>query len=104
LQNSEKNQFAPPAKESISAKIFDNLKEPLIIILIVSGIISIAMGHGIDGIGIFAAVIISTMIAVIQEGKSDKAFEKLNPQSDDIRVKVLRDGQLNYVPKTERLL
>lgn len=96
-----KNQFTPPAKESIFTKILVNLKEPLIIILIVSGIISIAMGHGIDGIGIFAAVIISTMIAVIQEGKSDKAFEKLSQQSDDIRVKVLRSGQLNYVPKTE---
>lgn len=85
-----RNQFTPPAKESIYAKIFSKLKELLIVILLISGAISLLMGHMYDGIGIFAAVIIATTIAVVQEGKSDKAFEKLSQQSDNIRVKVLR--------------
>ena len=96
-----KNQFTPPSKESIFAKILDNLKEPLILILIVSGVISAAMQRFYDGIGIFAAVLIATTIAVIQEGKSDKAFEKLNEQSDNINVKVLRDGVVNYIAKSD---
>ena len=101
LKHYGKNQFTPPAPESIFAKILDNLKEPLIIILMISGIISLLMDHIYDGIGIFAAVIIATTIAVVQEGKSDKAFEKLSQQSDNIRVKVLRDGKTSYVNKTE---
>jgi len=96
-----KNQFTPPPKESMAAKIIDNLKEPLIIILMISGGISLLMGHIYDGIGIFVAVLLATTIAVIQEGKSDKAFEKLSQQSEDINVKVLRDGSINYVPKSE---
>ncbi|MCX7748334.1 MAG: calcium-translocating P-type ATPase, PMCA-type [Clostridia bacterium] len=96
-----KNMFTPPPKESIFAKIFDNLKEPLIIILMISGIISIIMGHIPDGLGIFAAVIIATTIAVIQEGRSDKAFEKLSQQSEEINVKTLRDGNTVYIHKSE---
>lgn len=96
-----RNQFTPPAKESIYAKIFSKLKEPLIVILLISGAISLLMGHMYDGIGIFAAVTIATTIAVVQEGKSDKAFEKLSQQSDNIRVKVLRDGKIGYIAKNE---
>lgn len=96
-----RNQFSPPPKESMYKKILDKLKEPLIIILLISGIISLLMEHIYDGIGIFAAVIIATAVAVIQEGKSDKAFEKLSQQSDDIRVKVLRDAKIGYVLKNE---
>jgi Ca2+-transporting ATPase len=101
IQKYGKNQFTPPPKESVFSKIFDNLKEPLIIILMVSGFISILMGHFLDGIGIFAAVLIATSIAVIQEGRSDKAFEKLSQQGENINVKVLRDRAIHYVSKTD---
>ena len=96
-----KNQFSPPPKESIFAKIFDNLKEPLIVILMISGFISLLMGHLYDGLGIFVAVLLATTIAVIQEGRSDKAFEKLSQQSENINVKVLRDGSIHFISKTD---
>ncbi len=95
-----KNMFTPPEKESIFNKIFDNLKEPLIIILMISGVISIAMGHIPDGIGIFVAVLIATTIAVVQEGRSDKSFEALSRQSENINVRVVRDGETIYILKS----
>ena len=101
LKKYGKNEFSPPEKESIFAKIFDNLKEPLIVILIVSAVISLLMGHIYDGIGILAAVLIATTIAVVQEGRSDKAFEALSRQSENINVRVIRDGEMAYVPKSE---
>ncbi|HCY35694.1 MAG TPA: magnesium-transporting ATPase, partial [Candidatus Margulisbacteria bacterium] len=73
-----KNVFTPKERESIFVKIFEALKEPLIVILLISGLISLAMGHIADGLGIFVAVLIATSIAIIQEGKSDKAFEALS--------------------------
>ncbi|WP_407311214.1 cation-translocating P-type ATPase [Desulfosporosinus sp. SB140] len=96
-----KNVFTPKPKESIIAKILGSLKEPLIIILLISGLISLIMGHLEDGLGIFVAVLIATSISVIQEGKSDKAFEALAKLSDDVKVKVVRDHQIVYVPQSD---
>ena len=89
-----KNVFSPKEKGSMLRKIFESLKEPLIVILLISGLISLAMGHLADGIGIFVAVLIATSIAIIQEGKSDKAFEALSKLSDDVHVKAVRDGNI----------
>jgi P-type Ca2+ transporter type 2C len=94
-----KNEFTPPEKESIITKIIDNLKELLIVILMISGVISLVMGHIYDGLGIFAAVILATTIAVIMEGRSDKALEMLTQQGEDENVRVIRDGKVTYVHK-----
>ena len=94
-----KNQFTPPVKESVIRKIIDNLKVLLIVILMISGVISIAMGRYYDGIGIFTAVIIATTIAVIMEGRSDKALEILTQQGEDENVRVIRDGIMLYLHK-----
>ena len=97
-----KNQFTPPEKESIFKKIFDNLKEPLIAILLFFGFVSIIIGGQFyESLGIFAAVIIGTTIAIIQEGKSDQAFEKLSKQNDDIKVRVLRDGKVHQLSRAD---
>jgi P-type Ca2+ transporter type 2C len=96
-----KNSFTPKQKGSLFAKIVDSIKEPLIVILLISGVISLAMGHLPDGLGIFAAVLIATTISVIQEGKSDKAFEALTKLSEDVSVKVVRDHQIIYIPQSE---
>ncbi|KJS47072.1 MAG: metal ABC transporter ATPase [Peptococcaceae bacterium BRH_c23] len=96
-----KNTFSPKEKESIFVKILESLKEPLIVILLISGLISLAMGHLADGIGIFVAVLIATSIAVIQEGKSDKAFEALSKLSEDVHVKVVRESKIVYLSQSD---
>lgn len=96
-----KNIFTPKEKESMFAKIIDSLKEPLILILLISGVISLAMGHLADGLGIFAAVLIATSISIIQEGKSDKAFEALSKLSEDVHVKVVRDQEIVLIAQSE---
>ena len=96
-----KNIFTPGEKASVFVKIFDSLKEPLIVILLISGIISLAMGHILDGIGILVAVLIATSISVIQEGKSDKAFEALSKLSEDVQVKVVRDEKIVLLSQSE---
>ncbi len=96
-----RNVFTPKEKESIFVKIFESLKEPLIVILLISALISLAMGHLADGIGIFVAVLIATSIAIIQEGKSDKAFEALSQMSEDVHVKVVRDSNIVYISQSD---
>ena len=101
IQRYGKNVFTPKEKGSVFVKIFDALKEPLIVILLISGLISLAMGHLADGLGIFAAVLIATSIAIIQEGKSDKAFEALSKLSDDVHVKAVRNGEIVYISQSD---
>ncbi|WP_088226519.1 calcium-translocating P-type ATPase, PMCA-type [Desulfosporosinus sp. FKB] len=101
IQRYGKNVFTPKPKESLLVKIMESLKEPLIIILLISGVISLLMGHLPDGLGIFAAVLIATTISVIQEGKSDKAFEALAKLSEDVLVKAVRDRQIIHIPQSE---
>ncbi|MFZ9824139.1 MAG: calcium-translocating P-type ATPase, PMCA-type [Gemmataceae bacterium] len=58
--------------------------------LILLGIIS---GHTpIEGIAVMVAVILATGVAFLSEWKSDREFEKLNQNRQNIRVKVYRDG------------
>ena len=101
IQRYGKNLFTPKEKESIFVKIFESLKEPLIVILLISGLISLAMGHIADGLGIFVAVLIATSISVIQEGKSDKAFEALSKLSEDVHVKVVREGKIVLIAQSD---
>lgn len=101
IQRYGKNLFTPKEKESFFRKIFESLKEPLILILLISGVISLAMGHVVDGIGIFVAVLIATSISIIQEGKSDKAFEALSKLSEDVHVKVVREGKIVLLAQSE---
>ncbi len=101
IQRYGKNVFTPKEKVSIFYKIFESLKEPLIVILLISGAISLAMGHIPDGVGIFVAVLIATSISVIQEGKSDKAFEALSKLSEDVHVKVVREGDIVLLTQSE---
>jgi len=96
-----KNVFTPKEKGSMFTKIIDSLKEPLIIILLISGSISLAMNHIVDGLGIFVAVLIASSIAIIQEGKSDKAFEALSKLSDDVQVKVVRDSKIVSISQSD---
>ncbi|QUH21965.1 cation-translocating P-type ATPase [Alkaliphilus sp. B6464] len=105
------NEFTPPKKESFFTRLLDNLKDPMILILLVATFISLSTNvylhysnqHSdfIESIAILLAVMLSTTIAMTMEGKSQKAFETLNQINDNIKVKVLRDRKIIYLLKRE---
>ena len=97
-----KNKFTPPKKENIISQIIDNLKEPMIFILLFCGVLSLFLGgKWYDTIGIFIAVLIATTIAIIQEGRAANTFEMLIKLSSNIKVKVLRDDKVIQLHKEE---
>ena len=55
----------------------DQLKEPLIIMLLFSASISLFLGNKADAISIALALTIVSLVAAIQEYRSEKALEKL---------------------------
>lgn len=57
--------------------LLDQLKSPLVYILLIAGFISTAIGHNFDAIVIFAAVAVNIGIGFYQEFSSNRTLEKL---------------------------
>ena len=113
LEKNGKNKLQEAKKKSTFARFVDQLKDPMIIILIIAAAISAvteyieasAAGHNFfptDTIIILAVVIINAVLGVMQESKAEKAVEALQKMSA-ATTKTLRDGQIVTV-KSEDLV
>jgi Ca2+-transporting ATPase len=97
------NQLTPPVRDPIWKQYLRNFDDPIIKILlvavVVSTIVSIFQGSGLlDTLAIVAAVALATGIAFINEYRSNKEFDVLNAQRDEILVKVIRDDKPTQIP------
>ena len=96
-----RNEFTHKEEGSILDDIKDALMEPMMIILLAAAIVSGVIGEYYDAVGIVIAVAIGIAIGIITEGKSKKAAEALSKMTEDIVVKVLRDGKVCQISKSE---
>ncbi len=107
------NVLTPPEKESLWHKFLSKFKDPLIIILLIAGVLSLGIsfyeyfglhkGTGVffEPIGIFIAIFLATGLAFFFELKADKEFTLLNSISDDDAVTVVRNSNPSSVPKKD---
>lgn len=110
LEKSGKNKLAEAKKVSTFSRFIDQLKDPMIIILLVAAVISAAtemIEHGgfvtpTDAIIILIVVLINAVLGVVQESKAEKAVEALQKMSA-ATTKTLRDGKIVTV-KSEDLV
>ncbi len=109
LEENGKNKLAEAKKDSTLKKFFDQMKDPMIIILIVAAAISAVtefIEHGLtvptDTIIILAVVLINAILGVVQENKAEKAVEALQKMSA-ATTKTLRDGKVETI-KSEDLV
>lgn len=72
--------------------LIDQLKSPLVYILLIAGVISVFLNHVTDAGVIFFAVIINTIFGFWQENKANKAISKLKKIVRQ-KARVLRDGR-----------
>ena len=96
LEQYGKNKLAEGKKESIITKFINELKDRMIIILIVAAVISgfTAAYEGesfTDVIIIMAVVVINAVLGVVQESKAEAAIEALQTMTA-ATCKVIRDG------------
>lgn len=88
-----KNVIASAGVHNTPLRIFlSQFKNLLIIILIVAGSISLALGEGIDAGVIYMTVVINVVVGFLQENKANRALEKLNSMIE-FHALVLRDGK-----------
>ncbi|KAK9865493.1 hypothetical protein WJX84_011923 [Apatococcus fuscideae] len=81
----------------------NNLQDPTLILLMIAALVSTVLGVVIpsereqkswtEGVAIWVAVAVVSGVASGNDYQKDKQFRKLNAAKDNIKVKVVRDGQ-----------
>lgn len=107
------NILTPAKKTPLWKKFLEKFKDPMIIVLLIAGLLSIgisfyeyfsgAKGFSVffEPVGIFVAVFLATGLAFIFELRADRQFEVLNKVNDDEIVKVIRNGKTVEVAKKD---
>lgn len=94
------NKLDEGKKKSVFARLLEQLKDPMIIVLIAAAVIS-GFAHEIaDSIIIMIVVVVNSILGVVQEGKAEKAIEALQKMSSPFS-KVRRNGQVMQVKSDE---
>ncbi|MCB1776916.1 MAG: calcium-translocating P-type ATPase, PMCA-type, partial [Candidatus Competibacteraceae bacterium] len=88
--------------ETFWDKLLGNLKDPIIIILIVALLITVALtvfgyAEWYESVGIAFAVVIATFVATWSEHSNEQSFQKLLEEASLILVKVFRNGHLTEI-------
>ncbi len=113
LERYGKNKLATAKKDSLFKRFLDQIKDPMLIMLIVAAVISAgtelydhihegATGAFIpwDTIIIMVVVIINAVLGVVQESKAEQAIEALQKMSA-ATSKVIRDGKVVVIPSED---
>ena len=94
------NELPVTKKESNFKKFLNQFKNNLIIVLLIAGILSIAIGNLKDSIVIFLVIAVNGIMGFLQEYKADKAIEVLKAMVQS-KVVVIRDGEKKEIPSRE---
>ncbi|MBR8827951.1 MAG: calcium-translocating P-type ATPase, PMCA-type [Gomphosphaeria aponina SAG 52.96 = DSM 107014] len=99
------NILTPAQREAWWKLWLEKFDDPIIRILIVAAIISIAVGvmddNYVEGLGIILAIILATTLAFINEYKANKEFNILQQTNDEEPIEVIRDCHYTTVPKKD---
>ncbi len=107
------NILTPPAKKPLWKRFLEKFRDPLIIILMIAGVLSICIscyefwglgeGSGVffEPCGIFIAILLATGLAFFFEQKADKEFALLNQINDDEPVQVIRNGCVTQITRQD---
>lgn len=105
------NVLTPPEKTPLWQQFLEKFREPLIVILLVAGALSVAiacyeyhvMGKGaevfFEPVGIFVAIALATVLSFYFEWKANCEFAILNQVNDDELVEVIRNGNTTQVAR-----
>ncbi|WP_290087316.1 calcium-translocating P-type ATPase, PMCA-type [Paramuribaculum intestinale] len=105
------NIITPPPRRPAWKLFLEKFRDPLIIILLIAGVLSVGIScyeyWGLhegatvffEPVGIFAAILLATGLAFYFEQKADKEFAILNKVNDDELVQVIREGNPTMVTK-----
>jgi len=94
------NQLAEEKRRSMLRVFIDQFRDPMVIILLVAALLSLALKEFLDGGAILAIVVLNAVLGLVQEFKADQALEALKQLSAP-HCKVRRDGQVVEIDTRE---
>lgn len=107
------NILTPPPQAKWWKLLLEKFSDPLIIILLIAGALSIGiavyeymqLGQGpevfFEPVGIFMAIALATGLSYIFEARANKAFKILNQVNDDELVEVVRNKMVTTIPRKD---
>ncbi|MBR5511367.1 MAG: calcium-translocating P-type ATPase, PMCA-type [Bacteroidaceae bacterium] len=108
------NILTPPEKVSLWKQFLEKFEDPIIRILLLAWLLSMAISAVhcwggeqagfsafLEPLGIFLAIVLASTIGFIFEVKAARAFEVLNTVNDDVQVTVKREGKVQQVSRKD---
>ena len=109
LRQAGPNKLDEAAPVPLWKRFFEQMADPMVIMLIVAAVISALTGmvkgeaDFADVIIIMFVVVVNSVLGVVQEAKSEEALAALQEMSA-AQSKVMRDGKLCHLPSAELVL
>jgi magnesium-transporting ATPase (P-type) len=97
LEANGPNRLPAGKPRSLAARLFAQINNLLIYVLLASALIAFLLGHGVDTVVILSVVVINASIGFIQEGRAEKALDAIRGMLTR-ETSALRDGRRLTVP------
>ena len=91
------NRLEDRAQRSALARFAAQFHDVLIYVLLVAGVVTALLGHGVDSGVIFAVVVVNALIGFVQEGRAERALDAIRAMLS-LRAVVVRAGETLEVP------
>ncbi len=100
LQQNGRNEMKAAKKKTKIQLFLEQLKDPLIYILLIAAVVSVLLGEISDAVIIGTVVLVNALVGMLQEGKARKALEALKKLTSPQTI-VIRDGVRREIPAAE---
>ena len=95
------NTMPVPARASLATRVLRLLREPMALLLLAAGLVSVLVLHDVaEGVAILAILVLNGVVQVVEEGRADRAVRALRDLTAPT-ARVVRDGRTVVVDATE---
>ncbi|MFP4323971.1 MAG: cation-translocating P-type ATPase [Anaerolineales bacterium] len=77
--------------------LIEQFRDPIIWLLVAAGVAAIAIGSEVEGIAVFAVVIVNALVGFFTELQAAQSMEALK-QMGEVKTAVRRDGRVRKIP------
>ena len=99
------NVITPPPSTPWWDLLIEKFEDPIIRILLIAAALAIGIGMVdgtyIEGIGIIIAILLSTLVAFLNEYQANQKFDILNQKNNEEGIQVLRNQHFTTIPKKD---
>ena len=94
------NELVQKKSRTIFQLIYSELTDPMILILLVAAILSLALGELIESFVILFIVFVNTVISIVQEKKAETSIQALKSMGT-ASTRVIRENEEELIPSRE---